>query len=476
MRLLRSSLATLFAAVLLCVTCAVPRSYAQSISLIRDSEIEHTIRSYVDPIFRAAGLDPASISIYLVNDPNINAFVSGGQNLFINTGTILQLDRPRELIGILAHETGHIAGGHLVRTAGAMESATVPMIIGTLLGIAAAAGGAADAGIGIMMGGQQIAQRSLYAFTRGQESSADQAAVTFLDATHQSARGLLETFELFSGQEVLSSQRMDPYVLTHPLSRERIAALENRVSQSPYSNADESDEQKRSFSRIKAKLYGFMMRLDQVMRQYPESDTSIDARYARAIAHYRVPDVKTAVAEADTLIADEPNNPFFHELKGQILFENGHVNEAVPEYAETVRLMPNESLFTSAYGQVLLATDRPGDVKPAIAVLERSLRDDPTNSLSWHQLAIGYARENRIGMAELATAERLALGPNIMEAAQHAVIAACGLEKGSPAWQRAMDIVDAARNTRRNGGFLGHGDSDQPPPPEGLRCSGSPRG
>lgn len=452
----------------------VPAARAQGISLIRDAEIEHTLRSYVDPIFRAAGLDPASISIYLVNDRNINAFVAGGQNLFVNTGTILQLDRPRELIGILAHETGHIAGGHLVRAAGAMGSATVPIIVGTLLGIAAAATGAPDAGVGILLGGQQIAERSLYAFTRGQESSADQAAVTFLDATHQTARGLLDTFQLFAGQEVLSAEHMDPYVLTHPLSRERMSALEHRVAQSPYANADETPEQKRSYARIRAKLYGFMLPLNQVLQRYPESNNSIEARYARAIAYYRIPDLKQALSLVDGLIAEEPGNPYFHELKGQMLFENGRAPDAVPEYARTVQLMPNESLFSTSYGQALLGTERQGDVKPAIAALERALRDDPTNSFAWHQLAIGYARDDRVAMAQLATAERLALGQNIMEAAQHAGIAACGLEKGTPSWQRAMDIVDAARNTPTQRGFF-----NGAPPPESygeLHCSGGPRG
>lgn len=473
MRFVKTTLTAALAATLLCVTSFIPRAEAQGIALVRDSEIEHTIRSYVDPIFKAAGLDPRSITLYLVNDPNINAFVAEGQNLFLNTGTILRLDRPRELIGILAHETGHIAGGHLVRSAAAIDAATVPLIVGTLLGIAAAAGGAGEAGIGIMGGGQEIAQRSLYAFTRGQESSADQAAVTFLDRTHQSARGLLETFQLFAGQEVLSAERMDPYIQTHPLSRERIAALENRIAESPYADVKETPEQIKSFFRMKAKLYGFMMRLDQVLRKYPESDQSIDARYARAIAHYRVPDLKLAVKEVDGLIQDEPNNPYFHELKGQILFENGYAAQAVPEYADSVRLLPDEPLLGVSYGQALLATERPADVKPAIAVLERALRDDPTNALGWRQLAIGYARDNRIAMAELATAERLALGGGrgMMEAAQHAVVAACGLEKGSPSWQRAMDIVDAARNNGGRG--RSNGNPDQPPPPsDSLRCDG----
>jgi predicted Zn-dependent protease len=380
-----------------------------------------------------------------VNDPQINAFVAEGQNLFMNTGTIMQLDRPRELIGIIAHETGHMAGGHLVRSAEAYNQAIVPMILGTLLGVGAMAAGAGDAGASILLGGQSMAERSLLAYSREQEAKADQAAVTFLDKTHQSARGLLETFEIFRNDEILSARKIDPFLQNHPLSDERIAALEDRVEKSPYKDADETPEQKKTFERMQAKLYGFMMRLDLVQRKYPISNKSIAARYARAIAYYRVQQLDKAFAELDPLIAAEPDNPYFHELKGQSLLENQRIADAIPEHRRSAELMPSEPLFKVNWGQALVATEDPRDGKLAVDVLEQAIRQDPDNTFAWDQLAKAYAVTNQIGMAELATAEKFYRAGGQVEALPHAMRAMCSLNKNTPAGRRAQDIVETTR-------------------------------
>ncbi len=424
--------------------CLAPIT-AQAQSLVRDAEIEQVLRGYGEPIWKAAGLRPDDVKLYLVNDPNLNAFVAGGQNLFMNTGTIMRLDHPRELIGIMAHETGHISGGHLARSAEAMSTAMIPMIVGTLLGIAAAAGGAADAGMGILMGGQQMAERSYLAFTRTQESSADQAGVKFLAATHQSARGMLEVFQTFANDEILTDRPINPFMQSHPMSQERMAALENIVNSSPYVDVPEPADQVKSYNRIRAKLVGFLDRPDLVWRKYPLSDTSIDARYARAIAYYRIPDLDKALAEIDSVLAEEPHNPYFHELKGQMLFENGRTAEAVPAYTEAVKYAPKEPLLQTSLGQAMIATEDPSLNKKALDTLETALREDPENPVGWHQLAIAYARDNRIGMAELATAERYSRQGAGLDAMVHAHRAFCQLPQGSPSWRRAQDILSTMK-------------------------------
>ncbi len=425
------------------LTSGADAAYAQS--LVRDAEIEHTIRGYAEPIFKAAGLDPKAVKIFLVQDKSFNAFVAEGQNLFLNTGLIETLDRPRELIGVIAHETGHIAGGHLARSDEAMAAATVPMIAGLLLGIAAAAAGAPDAGAAMIAGGQEMALRSYLKYSRTQESSADQAAITFLNKTEQSSQGLLETFKQFENQEFMSEKRQDPFLQSHPLSQERMAALEQRVEQSPYVDVQEPEAQKASFARMKAKLIGFLEPQYLVMRYYPQSDTSVAARYARAIAAYRIPDMPTALAETDSLIKSEPNNPYFHELKGQMLLENSRVAEAVPEYQEAVRLAPKEPLIKTSLAQAMIATDNPALNKPAVKTLEDALREDPDNPFGWHQLAIAYARDGQIGMADLATAERLFRQGDPMQARFTAGRALCQLKTGTPSWRRAQDIVSTVQ-------------------------------
>jgi len=467
LRLASFLLSLLVASALL--TAGTSPAHAQA--LVRDAEIEHIIRGYAEPIFKAAGLDPNAVKIFLVQDKEFNAFVAGGQNLFINTGLIETLDRPRELIGIIAHETGHMAGGHLARSSDAMANAAVPMIAGLLLGIAAAAAGAPDAGAAMIAGGQEMAMRSYLKYSRTQESSADQAAVTFLNATHQSSKGLLETFKRFENEEFMSEKRQDPFLQSHPLSQDRMAALEQRVEQSPYVNVEEPEAEKASFARMKAKLIGFLEPQNLVMRRYPQTDTSVPAHYARAIAAYRIPDMPTALAETDSLVKAEPNNPYFHELKGQILLENSRVAEAVPEYQEAVRLAPKEPLIKTSLGQAMIATDNPALNKPALKTLEDALREDPDNPFGWHQLAIAYSRDGQAGMADLATAERLYREGDPMQARHTAARALCQLKPGTPSWRRAQDIVSIVqsnmqgRNGRRESNFSAE---DLTP-----RCSGA---
>ena len=259
----------------------------QTIELIRDTEIENTIRAYSTPIFLAAGLDPSAVRIYLVNDKQINAFVAGGQNLFINTGLILQSRDAGQVIGVIAHEAGHIAGGHLARVHDALANATAEMILAMVLGAAAAAASGNPAvGGAVMSGGQNIGVRNLLAYTRTQEASADAAAMRFLDSTQQSAKGLLSFFDTLNQQEALTTARQDPYLRTHPLTQERIAALSDFVAHSPYSNTPVKPEFEEEHRRMLAKLRAFTDNPTMTLRRYPETDRSVEGRYARAIAGY----------------------------------------------------------------------------------------------------------------------------------------------------------------------------------------------
>ncbi|MCP5432594.1 MAG: M48 family metallopeptidase [Alphaproteobacteria bacterium] len=422
---------------------------AAAISGIRDAEIEHLLHDMCDPILRAAGLDPKAVNFYILNDPSLNAFVANGQNIFLHTGLILAAETPNELIGVVAHETGHISGGHLVRSSEAMSGATVPLLISMIAGIAAAAAGAPDVGTAIMVGSQTIAQRSVLAYSRGQESAADQAAVKFLDATGQSGRGILAFFDRFRDQEVLSGRTQDPYVRTHPLSSDRIAALDYIVKQSPNYETKDRPEFVARFALAKAKLRGFLERQDLVLQRYPLTDKSEPAHYARAIAYYRIPDLPAALKEVDALIAADPKDPFYQELKGQILFENGRIAEAIPFHREAVRLAPNEPLLHVNLGQAILGLEdqrlTPALVAEARGTLQEAMKGEPDNPFAWRQLAIAYAYEGDEPMAALATAERFYYSGQAREAGQFAQRALRDLPVGSVPYNRANDIVNAVR-------------------------------
>jgi predicted Zn-dependent protease len=443
--LLRPVLGAALAALAIFWISSTPPAHAQGApSLIRDTEVERVVRTYLDPLLQVAGMSPDSVSLYIVNDPSINAFVAEGQNMFIHTGLIMQLDTPNQLSGVLAHETGHIADGHLVRMMAGVRAASVPLILSMVLGVAAIAAGAGDAGSAILMGGQQIAQRSFLAFTRTQESAADQAAIRYLAATKQSGRGMVAVFKRFENQEILSDQRRDPFAQSHPVAGDRISALESLIEASPYRDVRDSPEAQYAYDMLRAKLRGYIDRPEVTLRRYPQSDTSKPARYARAMAYFRQPDMGKALAEMGSLMKEEPENPYFLEMYGQINVEMGKVEEGIQPYTAAVKILPDAPLLRVALGAAMLGTENPRYVEPAIKELQASLELERDNAFAWYELAQAYARLGQTARAELATAERYFALYAFQQAIQFAGRAQRQLPQGSTDWQRASDIIAIA--------------------------------
>jgi len=321
--------------------------------IIRDAETENIIRSFSVPLFQAAGLSPQAVRIRLIQNKALNAFVAGGQNIFIHTGLILNAKDVDALVGVIAHETGHIEGGHLVRTRDAIENAGAIQLIGTLLGTAAAvATQRGDVGQAVIMGTQSASQRTFFQYSRTQESAADQAAMRLLNATERSGRGLEGFLSQLGDQDILNPRLQDPYAQTHPLSRERVDTLRAFIATSSYSDQPPSDADVQAHAIMVAKLYAFINPFIQTMRKYPESDHSYPARYARVIAHYRNADLKTALPLLDELIGEMPKNPFLLELKGQMLFEHARPDEALAAYRQSYALIPDEPLLLMELARV----------------------------------------------------------------------------------------------------------------------------
>ena len=438
----------LFAAIVAAASWA--NAAPASISFIRDTEVENTIRSYATPIFEAAGLDPSAVRIYLVNDKQINAFVAGGQNLFINTGLLMLSENANQVVGVIAHEAGHIAGGHLVRVHDALARGTAESIVAMVLGAAAMVAGAPEVGAAVMSGGQNVALRNYLQYSRTQEASADSAAMRFLDSTQQSARGLLTFFELLSGQEALVTARQDPYLRTHPLTQDRIEALAAFVAKSPYSNQPPRPEYQAEHRRMLAKLHAFLDDPTIAARRYPESDQSLEGRYARAILLHRGAHLKEALTVIDGLIAEHPNDPYFQELNGQILFESGRPKEALSPYQKAVDLLPDAPLLRVDLARVQMATEDPKLLEPAVANLRAALRTEPKRPFVWRQLAIALGRNGQEGESSLAMAEEAMLLDKRAEARFHAGRAVDELPRGSPAWLQAEDILLAAENAEKD--------------------------
>jgi predicted Zn-dependent protease len=437
------------AAVAMVMACPPMPATAQrggGLPLIRDAEIEQLLREYTQPIFKAAGLTGANIRIVLINDKSFNAFVVDGRRIFVNTGALSESTTPNQIIGVLAHETGHIAGGHLSRLREELARLQTAALIGMLLGAAAmAAGGgssgAGQAGAAMITGTQQVATRSLLSYQRAHEEQADRAAVKFLAATGQSAKGMYETFKRFADQSMFTARYADPYAQSHPMPTERIAALTEIARSSPNWEKKDSAELQARHDMMRAKLSGFMEPPQTVARRYPLSDTSLPARYARAISTYRHSDLRAAIAQIDSLIATQPNNPYFHELKGQALLEGSRAAEAVAPLRRAVQLAPQPTLIQLMLGQALVATNDPKYSEEAITILRNALAREPDAPQAYQHLAMAYGRKGDVAQADLASAQAAFARGDIKTARELAARAKTRLQVGSPGWVRADDIV-----------------------------------
>lgn len=416
---------------------------ASSQSLIRDAEIEQVLREWTDPILEVAGLQPNDVGLYIINDPSLNAFVANGQRIHIHAGLIMAADNARQVKGVIAHETCHIACGHTVTRSRAARVASRPALVSIGLGVLAIAAGAPDAGAALIASSQQFAALNFFVHTRAEEATADTKAVQYLAALEQNPMGIVEFFDKFRYQEVLSEARRFPYFRSHPLSAQRVRTTRTLAMETGLTEKPEDPVVERQFAMIKAKLVGFIEPPARVYRDYPPTDTSAPARYARSISAMKVADLGTALSEIDLLIAEEPENPYFHELKGQILFETGRAPDSVEPLKKALELLPNNSLLQVSYARSLLARDEPGDVDVAENALRDALIAEPNNAFAWTQLAIVFEKQDQRPMAQVATAEAAYNIGNYPRAYDFASRAVRELTPNTPQYRQANDIRNA---------------------------------
>lgn len=414
--------------------------------LLRDTETEQLLREYTQPLLRAAGLGKQNIHVAIINNSSFNAFVADGRRIFVNYGALRQSETPNQIIGVLAHEIGHLAGGHLSKMRQQLAQAQTQMIVAMLLGLGAAVAGArsgaGSAGAAAISAPQSAIMRSLLSYQRQQEENADKAAVKFLNATKQSAKGMYETFRRFADQGLFSTRGADPYMQSHPMAADRVRALEGLARSSPYWDKKDDPALQHRHDMMRAKISGFMERPETVNRRYPISDNSLPARYARAIAAYRHGDPRAAIAQIDALIRTEPSNPYFHELKGQALLEGGKPTEAIAPLRRAVQLSHNAPLIQMLLGQALVGTDNKAYADEAISILKAALSREPEAPLGYTQLAMAYGRKGNLAEADLASAQAAYLRGDGRTARDLASRAKTRFAIGSPGWVRADDIVN----------------------------------
>jgi predicted Zn-dependent protease len=414
--------------------------------IIRDAEIEQLLREYTQPLLQAAGLAKQNIQVVIINDRAFNAFVADGRRIFINAGTLMDANTPNEVIGVLAHETGHIAGGHLSRLREEVGKATTQSIVALLLGagalVAASRSGSANmgqAGMAALQAPQAMIQNQLLAYVRTQEDAADRAGVKFLTATGQSAKGMHDSFKRLADQILYQTRYIDPYMQSHPLPAERVRTLAELARSSPHWDKQDSSALQQRHDLMRAKLYGFIDRPDAVLRRFQANDTGLPARYARAIASYRFANSTGALGQIDALIQANPQNPYFYELKGQALLEAGKAAEAVAPLRRAVQLAPNPSLIQIMLAQALIASNAHGE--EAVTLLETALRREPESPEAYAQLAMAYGRKGDLAHADLSSAQAAFMRGELQTARQLAARAKTRFPVGSPGWVKADDIA-----------------------------------
>ena len=418
---------------------------AMAQQILRDAETEAFMADMSGPLVSAAGMEPRNVQVLVLNDPEINAFVAGGQYVWVHSGLIAATDNVNQLQGVVAHELGHIEGGHIIRSSEGMKAATGITLLSLVLGAAAIAAGGAEAGMGILGMGQQAAMGKYLAFSRAQESSADLAGARYLSKSGLSGKGSLEFFKKLQNQEYrLAIPQDDSYGRTHPLSGERINVLREVYTVDPAWDKPIDPKLEARFERIKAKLVGFVSEPTQTLIKYPESDQSLPAHYARAYAWHKSAYPDKAIAEVNALLAAQPHDPYFLELKGQVLLESGKPADAIPPLREAVQLT-QQPLIATMLGHALIATEDDRNFVEAEQVLRNAVARDRENPFAWYQLGVVYERRGDTPRAALATAERYALMGDDQMALRSADAAMQGLRPGTVDYLRAQDIAMVSR-------------------------------
>jgi predicted Zn-dependent protease len=428
------------------------RAQGKGPPVLRDTETEQLLREYTRPILRAAGLEKQNIQMVIVNEGSFNAFVADGRRIFVNYGAILQSETPNQIIGVLAHETGHLAGGHLSKLREQLANAQTQMIIAMLLGAGAIAvgstrsssagnNGLANAGAAAIAGPQEMIRRTLLSYQRQQEENADRAGVKFLTATQQSPKGMYETFKRFTSESLFAARGADPYLQSHPMPAERVASLQEFASASPYWDKKDDPALQLRHDMVRAKISAFMERPETVYRRYPQTNDSLPARYARAISTYLHGDLRSALAQIDALIQVQPNNAYFYEVRGQALLEGGKPAEAIPALRKAVALSNNSPLIEMLLGQALVGSDNKAYTDDAVRILRAAVAREPEAALGYMQLAMAYGRKGDYAEADLASAQAAYLRGDNKTARELATRAKTRFAVGTPGWVKADDIV-----------------------------------
>jgi len=413
---------------------------AAGISIIRDDETEKLLKEITDPIIRAVGLDSDSIEIVIVNDPSINAFVSGGQRIFIHTGLIAEADDVSTVIGVLAHEAGHIKGAHIIQKGSDYEKANYGAIAGYVLGLGSVLAGApAEAGLAISSASQNIAMRNLLSYSRDYENAADTVALEVCKKIGVTPRGLVNLLRKIQSEQKISGDIVDKYMLTHPVSEERIKYIENYIKKHPEIDKKPAEEIQKKFLMVKAKIYGFLYSSKKTKQIY-QGKTTDEALYALSVIKHREAKFSESDNYLNQLIARYPSNYYFYELRAQFLFERGKVDQSISEYRKVLIKLENSVLIRLKLANALLNKKDAASYQEAVSQLKAALLSEPRNISLTNQLGLAYGKLGNLGTSYLYFAESSIIAKNLNNAKFYLQKAERYINKASPEFIKLTEL------------------------------------
>ena len=413
---------------------------ANGATIINDTEIERGISDIIMPIARAAKIPENRLKIYIINDDDFNAFVRGGEDIFVYTGLLKQIKNPNALRAVIAHELGHTIGGHMVQISQRMHDEMMRTMIIQALGVGLmVAGGNPTAGVGVMAGATGIAQQSLLSFSRDEERMADDMAIDLMVAANQNPNGLLDVFDQMHNMNGEFESRVNPNRVNHPLTNERINNTKTKISKLksvPKKSEFEIARENKNYEILRAKLIGYLDQGKNVIAQYPYSNKSDAAIYARAIANMRAGDLATAKTGTQTLINRNPNNPYFYELLGDIEYQYGAYDDSVRAYEQSLKQTTNAPQIETALALVLSERNKPGDSARAIELCKKVILTEQSPLSYWI-----LARVTKDGESDWAMAEYYNMNGDTKNAKKYAKSAQKKSKKGTPEYIKSGDIL-----------------------------------
>jgi predicted Zn-dependent protease len=397
---------------------------ANAFEILSDSETEFVIRKLIAPILKVARINPKTLNLYIILDNSVNAFVIGGNNLFINTGLITTFNNPDALKGVVAHELGHVTGNHVAMRQSQVQELMSQSILVNLLGAAAIIGGAGEVGSALIAGGMHTLQGNYLRYSRFQETAADNAAIKYLHDSHNTIKGLIQVFEHFEQESLRLREHINPYMLTHPMSNDRLS-FTRQFLKNENDTYQSSNQEKMEYAQIVAKLRGFTIPLESFSDKNIQDLPPSAQLYAKSIILYRKAKFKAAINILDQLInQSQPNEAFLYELKGQFLFESGNNTDAINSYKKAITILPDNPLILAEYAVVLVnasntasGTHKQHILEEAITTLQKVLSLRLNNHpYVYRQLAVAYGKLGKLGYSNLMLAEEALLLHNFQEA------------------------------------------------------------